>query len=468
MMMDGRLARNVGGARGCWVRVLMVVVALVGMSASAMAVRITHPVRARHESAAAPDFSRATARRSRKTDKRDAAAARRAGVRPAGMTHAQAERRLAELRSEKAAAKKTHRLRVRDVEPAKKQKATQRAEVKPSAKVAVKRGFVAAPASAARAVDVDGSVDAQRHEVASALAKAQASADVDGGLNPASGEDAVGAPAVARAPVVSVSADGEVEPDVVKEATAAEAARQKAAIVELAGGNVDSAELARKSAAMKELMRPSHAEMAEEAMAPRIPGLYGRDGRLIMPAALTGSREILIHQNEMADAAGLNRIRTDAQLQSMVAHHLLVSFPETAGLRVNPELPAARRTARPWTVKFAEDTSRAFYKQFHEPLELSSAVRTVAYQRRLQRVNGNAAATSGDAASPHLTGQALDFGKHGMSMEEIAWMRTYLLPLMESGKVDVEEEFQQACFHISVYRSYVRKHDVGEVAENRE
>ena len=34
-------------------------------------------------------------------------------------------------------------------------------------------------------------------------------------------------------------------------------------------------------------------------------------------------------------------------------------------------------------------------------------------------------------------------------------MRAMLLPLMSSGKIDVEEEFQQACFHISVYRSYL-------------
>jgi len=81
-------------------------------------------------------------------------------------------------------------------------------------------------------------------------------------------------------------------------------------------------------------------------------------------------------------------------------------------------------------------------------------VRTVEYQLRLQQVNGNAAAVDGDAASPHLTGQALDFGKHGMSIAEIAWMRAYLGPLMQAGKLDVEEEFQQACFHISVYRNY--------------
>jgi hypothetical protein len=85
---------------------------------------------------------------------------------------------------------------------------------------------------------------------------------------------------------------------------------------------------------------------------------------------------------------------------------------------------------------------------------LNSAVRTISYQLRLQRVNGNAAAIEGETASPHLTGQAIDFGKRGMTTAEIAWMRLYLEPLMNAGLIDVEEEFQQSCFHISVYRSY--------------
>ena len=33
-------------------------------------------------------------------------------------------------------------------------------------------------------------------------------------------------------------------------------------------------------------------------------------------------------------------------------------------------------------------------------------------------------------------------------------MRAYLLPLEAAGKIDVEEEFYQACFHITVYRDY--------------
>ncbi len=198
----------------------------------------------------------------------------------------------------------------------------------------------------------------------------------------------------------------------------------------------------------------SHQELAVEAVQPVVlPGLY-RNGRLVMPAPLKGTHDILVHQNLMADDEGLERIRDDEELNRLRAGHQLIEFPESVGLHVNPELAYDRRCARGWTVRFAADTARAFYARFHEPLQLNSAVRTVQFQLRLERVNGNAAPVDGDVASPHLTGQAIDFGKGGMNRDEIAWMRAYLLPLMQAGKVDVEEEFQQACFHVSVYRSY--------------
>jgi hypothetical protein len=79
----------------------------------------------------------------------------------------------------------------------------------------------------------------------------------------------------------------------------------------------------------------------------------------------------------------------------------------------------------------------------------------VEFQQHLVHINGNAAPAEGDTASPHLTGQAVDIAKHGLSLTEIAWLRGYLLPLVQEGKVDVEEEFQQSCFHISVYRKYL-------------
>ena len=209
-----------------------------------------------------------------------------------------------------------------------------------------------------------------------------------------------------------------------------------------------------EDAALEALAHPSRSELAEEAVAPELlPRVDSATGHL--PAPLRGSREVLVHQNVMADDEGLSRIRTDAELNHLRALHLLVDFPVSASLHLNPELPANRRCARPWTVRFAGDIAQAFYVRFHEPLQVNSAVRTVTYQLRLQRVNGNAAATEGEAASPHLTGQAIDFGKRGMSAAQLAWMRAALLPLMTAGKIDVEEEFQQACFHISVYRSYL-------------
>ncbi len=200
------------------------------------------------------------------------------------------------------------------------------------------------------------------------------------------------------------------------------------------------------------------AEITDEVVKPMVlPALYTRGGRLVMPAPLKGSHEVLVHQNIMADNDGLDRIQDDDDLNRMVAAHLLLRLPESDTLHVNSDLPENRRYARPWTVRFVTDAARAYEAHFGIPLQVNSAVRTVNFQLRLMRTNGNAANVDGDTASPHLTGQAIDIAKRGMSKAQLAWMRTYLLPLMQAGKVDVEEEFQQACFHISVYRAYLPK-----------
>ncbi len=185
------------------------------------------------------------------------------------------------------------------------------------------------------------------------------------------------------------------------------------------------------------------------------PVLYNKQGRLIVPPALKGSHEILLHQNEMADREGLDRVQDDADLDRLREDRMLVPIPVAAGLEADERLPSNRRYCRPWTAQFLAVLARAHYARFHVALQVNSAVRTVEVQERLLRTNGNAAPAEGATASPHLTGQAIDIGKHGLSLTEIAWLRGYLLPLVQAGKVDVEEEFQQACFHISVYRSYV-------------
>lgn len=176
----------------------------------------------------------------------------------------------------------------------------------------------------------------------------------------------------------------------------------------------------------------------------------------IMPAPLKGSLESLERQNERNDAEGLERILDENDLRDRIAEKLLVPVPVSSGMTVDPHLPETHRYCRPWTATFLSDLAHAHAQRFADPLQVSSAVRTVAYQKQLMLVNGNATAAEGDIASPHLTGATIDIAKNGMSRAEIAWMRSHLLALQLAGKIDVEEEFRQPCFHITVYTSYMK------------
>jgi hypothetical protein len=170
--------------------------------------------------------------------------------------------------------------------------------------------------------------------------------------------------------------------------------------------------------------------------------------------ALRGNHDSLVRQNQRSEDENLERIENDADLQDRIARGLLVHVPESAALAVNPALPEDRRYCRPWTAQFLTNLAHAHHAKFHTPLTVSSAVRTVEYQMRLMRINGNAADAEGDIVSPHLTGATIDIAKSGLSRHEMQWMRSELFAYQNAGVIDVEEEFHQRCFHITVYKSY--------------
>jgi hypothetical protein len=134
-----------------------------------------------------------------------------------------------------------------------------------------------------------------------------------------------------------------------------------------------------------------------------------------MPLPLRGSYESLVRQNEKTEDDGLERIEDDDDLADRIARKMLVPVPVSAALNINGNLPENRRYCRPWTASFLSDLARAHAAEFHGPLEVSSAVRTVAYQKQLMKVNGNATAAEGDVASPHLTGASIDIAKQTCS-----------------------------------------------------
>jgi hypothetical protein len=166
------------------------------------------------------------------------------------------------------------------------------------------------------------------------------------------------------------------------------------------------------------------------------------------------SHESLLLQNAEIDRLNLPRIRDDKELERLIANGDLVANVPSESLRIQPSLDPARRYCRPWTLDFVEDISAAYYKEFHEQIQVNSAVRTVLVQKKLRRHNRNAAPEKGETASSHLAGLTVDLQRRGMSRDQIKWMEEYMRPLKELGLIEPEEERRQWCFHIMVGGSY--------------
>jgi len=166
------------------------------------------------------------------------------------------------------------------------------------------------------------------------------------------------------------------------------------------------------------------------------------------------SHESLLLQNAEIDRLNLPRIRDDKELERLIANGDLVAIVPSESLRIQPSLDPARRYCRPWTLDVVEDISAAYYKEFHEQIQINSAVRTVLVQKKLRRHNRNAAPEKGETASSHLAGLTVDLQRRGMSRDQIKWMEEYMRPLKELGLIEPEEERRQWCFHIMVGGSY--------------
>jgi hypothetical protein len=161
-----------------------------------------------------------------------------------------------------------------------------------------------------------------------------------------------------------------------------------------------------------------------------------------------------VRQNEEIDRLGLPRIADDQQLEELEQQHVLVPIHESRILSVHPHLQRQNRFCQSWTRDFLEDVAEAHYRQFHTPIQVNSAVRTLAQQERLRRYNHNAAPASGDTTSSHVAGLTVDISRRGMGRGERKWMEKYLLNLREQGLIETAEERREPVFHIMVAKRY--------------
>ena len=169
-------------------------------------------------------------------------------------------------------------------------------------------------------------------------------------------------------------------------------------------------------------------------------------------APLRGTLAILQRQDMRLEAEQLEPIEDNRDLAARIKNGLLVPVPVSKALTIDSDLAESRRYTRPWTAAYLKLLARDHEAAFQRPLEVSSAVRTVAYQKLLIRTNSNAAPAEGALFSPHVMGSTVDISKGDLTRAEILWLRRRLRADSTAGKIDVEEEFNQACFHITVYQ----------------
>ena len=181
---------------------------------------------------------------------------------------------------------------------------------------------------------------------------------------------------------------------------------------------------------------------------------HRRKPRPLPYRAFPPTRESLVLQNAEVNRLGLERYADSKALAAAVEREDLVPLPLSVSLAVDRRLDPHRRYCRPWVAAFLFDLSDAYYTEFHTPLLVDSAVRTVKVQRSLLRWNKNAAPAHGELESVHIAGIAVDIARRPMNGNQIRWMEFRLLYYHALGLVIVEEELKQPCFHIVVSGDY--------------
>ena len=139
----------------------------------------------------------------------------------------------------------------------------------------------------------------------------------------------------------------------------------------------------------------------------------GHVRRVAWNPVLKGSMDSMVRQNEEIDRLQLPRIADNEQLLELERTQELVPIQETRALRVNASLQADKRYCRPWCNQFLQDMSEAYFAEFHTPLQVNSAVRTMEQQQKLRRHNRNAAPEMGEHASSHLAGRFEPLARSG-------------------------------------------------------
>jgi Family of unknown function (DUF5715) len=157
------------------------------------------------------------------------------------------------------------------------------------------------------------------------------------------------------------------------------------------------------------------------------------------------TRDSVAAENQRADALGLTRYETQAEVDSAVRSGELVPI---TGVRIDKRLPTNRRYLKPESLGLLKTLARELRETVGDSLMVDSAVRAATIQMRLSRVNRNAAPATGARSSSHERGTTFDLRRRGLSKRGYRFLVMRLLYYRAIGRILVIEE--RGCFHIFV------------------
>ncbi|MFC1702983.1 DUF5715 family protein [Patescibacteria group bacterium] len=185
---------------------------------------------------------------------------------------------------------------------------------------------------------------------------------------------------------------------------------------------------------------------------------------------LMASQAELFHENKLAEACRLSRIKDRAHLEWFINEGLLVPLSyggeeayviDTNLGEEDPDNAVLYVHVRPWVKVFVETVAERARTEIGARIRITSLVRPIDYQRRLREHNRNAT-----SESTHATGSTIDISLVELEWREKNWLRQYILLLEKSGLVEATEERANQCLHIFVHPAFGLPSPVeGEISE---
>lgn len=189
-------------------------------------------------------------------------------------------------------------------------------------------------------------------------------------------------------------------------------------------------------------------------------------------ATLVASSSELYRENRLAEKCRLSRIKDRANLEWFISEGLLVPLPhggeEAYVIDANlgeedPDNAALYIHVRPWVKEFVETVAEMAQTEIGVRIRITSLVRPLKYQRRLQEHNRNAA-----SESTHPTGSTVDIALSELDWQQKNWLRQYVLRLEKDGLVEATEERGNQCLHIFVHPAFAQPEPLEEAVPAQE